>query len=119
MISLDPGGEEVFSLQNATVEPTAGTTFALPAVRYGSGAAREITVEYIQDVAPVTVAVQIEAGNSVDANENLQAPLESIVTINTLGDKSIRVNVGRYQFVRANLTTLTGASAEVSVKVKM
>ena len=113
----------VFSLGSAsageTTQGTAGTTFAVPAPPVGGGQENEVVVEYTEQTAPATVSMDLEAGNNVDANENLIAPLEVLATINTPGGKSIRQKIGRYRFVRLNLPTLTGGSAEVTGKLGM
>ena len=123
MISLNPGMvDTVFSLGSAaageTVPGTAGTTFAVSPILRDSQE-NEITVDYKEQIAPATVNIDIEAGNAVDASGDLVAPVEVLATINTLGNKSVRQKMGRYRFVRLNLTTLTGASAEVTGKIGM
>ncbi len=112
-----------FSIGSASGGATAdgvGTTFAVPAPPVGGGQENEIVAEYTEQVAPATVGVDIEAGNNVDANEDLVAPLETLATIvSTAGELSVRQKTGRYRFVRLNLTLLSGASAEVTGKIGM
>ena len=56
----------------------------------------------------------------MDANEDLVAPFEVLATaISAAGELSVRQKIGRYRFVRLNLTTLSGASAEVTGKIGM
>lgn len=105
------------SLANATA-PVVGKTFALTQTPQSDPQGQEITAEYEQDVDPDSVAIDIEGGNAVDASGDLTGSIEVLATINTLGAKSIRVDTGRYTHVRANLTTLTGVSAEVTLKLK-
>lgn len=116
MISLDPAGTPAATLENVTA-PATGQTFALPGVRYGSGAAREVVVEYIENVAPSGVNLIIEGGNSVDSSEDLTGSIEAMVTINTPDQKSVRVDAGRYRFIRANLTVLP--DGDISVRLSM
>lgn len=116
MEALDPGGQSSFTLKNATATGT-GQTFALPKVRYGSGAAREIVIEYIENIAPSGINLIIEAGNQIDANEDLTGSIEALVTVNTPDAKSIRVDAGRYGFIRGNLTVLP--DGDISVRLSM
>ncbi|KKL22762.1 hypothetical protein LCGC14_2432180 [marine sediment metagenome] len=123
MISLNPGMvDTVFSLGSAaageTVQGTAGTTFAVSPILRDSQE-NEVVVEYTEQTAPATVGIDIEAGNAVDASGDLVAPIEVLATINTLGNKSVRQKIGRYRFVRLNLTAMAGASAEVTGKIGM
>jgi len=55
----------------------------------------------------------------VNASGNLIAPFEVITNINTLGQKTTRVNVGRYRFVDTRVEDIVGASAEVSTKLSI
>lgn len=114
----------VFSIGSAAAGETGtggvlGTTFAVPAPPVGGGQENEVVVEYTEQVAPSSLTLLVEGGNSVDSSEDLQAPLEVLATINTLGEKTIRQKIGRYRFVRLNLTAMAGASAEVTGKIRM
>lgn len=115
--------DSVFSLGSASAGAIAtgvGTTFAIPAPPVGGGQENEVAVEYTEQTAPSTVSIDIEAGNSVDSSDDLQAPLEVLATvISAAGELSVRQKTGRYRFVRLNLKTLTGASAEVTGKLRM
>jgi len=115
--------DSVFSIGTAAAGAIAtgvGTTFSIPAPPVGGGQENEVVVEYTEQTAPATVGLDIEAGNNVDANEDLVAPLEVLATvISAAGELSVRQKTGRYRFVRLNLTTLSGASAEVTGKLRM
>ena len=125
MISLNPGMvAPVFSIGSAAAGETgtggvAGTTFAVSPTPSGHAQENEATVEYTEQTAPSSLTLLVEAGNSVDSSGDLQAPLEVLATINTTGEKSIRQKIGRYRFVRLNLTAMAGASAEVTGKIGM
>ena len=123
MISLNPGMvDTVFSVGTAAAGATAtgaGTTFAVSPVLRDSQE-NEVTVDYTEQTAPATVGIDIEAGNQVDANGNLVAPFEVLATvISAAGELSVRQKIGRYRFVRLNLKTISGASAEVTGKIGM
>ena len=124
MISLNPGMvAPVFSIGSASAGETGtggvtGTTFAVSPILRDSQE-NEVVVEYTEQTAPSSLTLLLEGGDNVDANEDLVAPLEVLATINTTGEKSIRQKIGRYRFVRLNLTALAGASAEVTGKIGM
>ena len=106
------------SIVSATAPGVVGQVYALPPEQYGGGQPREVVVEYIQVVAPATVDIEVRAGDQVNfATGLLVAPFEVLTNINTLGNKSIRVDVGRYRFVDTRVEALTGASASVSTKI--
>ena len=122
MISLNPGMvAPVFSLGSAAAGVTAtgvGTTFAVSPILRDSQE-NEVVVEYTEQTAPSSLTLLLEGGDNVDSSGDLEAPLEVLATINTTGEKSIRQKIGRYRFVRLNLTALAGASAEVTGKIGM
>jgi len=116
--------DSVFSIGAAAAGETGtggvtGTTFAVPAPPVGGGQENEVVVEYTEQTAPSSFTLLLEGGNSVDASEDLEAPLEVLATINTVNEKTIRQKIGRYRFVRLNLTAMAGASAEVTGKIRM
>ncbi len=116
--------DSVFSIGTASAGETGGggvlgTTFAVPAPPVGGGQENEVVVEYTEQVAPTSFTLLLEGGNAVNASGALIAPLEVLATINTLGEKTIRQKIGRYRFVRLNLTAMAGALAEVTGKIRM
>ena len=124
MRSIYPGLiAPVFSVGTSAAGAKAtgvGTTFAVPATPQGGGKENEVVVEYAEQTAPATVSIDVEAGDNVDANEDLVAPFEVLATaISGAGELSVRQKTGRYRFVRLNLKTISGASAEVTGKIGM
>lgn len=125
MRSIFPGMiAPVFSIGSAAGGETgtggvAGTTFAVPAPPTGGGQENEVVIEYTEQTAPSSLTLLLEGGDNVDANEDLEAPIEVLATIDTTDDESLRQKIGRYRFVRLNLTAMAGASAEVTGKIGM
>lgn len=118
VLQLELNNPPANSIVSALAPGVVGQVYALPPEQYGGGQPREVVVEYIEDVAPATVDVEVRAGDTVNfATGLLVAPFEVLANINTPGQTSIRVNVGRYRFVDTRVETLTGASAEVSTKI--
>jgi hypothetical protein len=106
------------SIVSALAPGVVGQVYALPPTQQGGGQSREVVVEYIEVVAPATVDIEVRAGDQVNfATGLLVAPFEVLTNINTPGQTSVRVPVGRYRFIDTRVDVLTGALAEVSTRI--